>query len=111
MRSTLIAAVLLVFLAGCKMNTADEGYVAVIETGSGEHVLDVELARTDEELEKGLMFRERLDEGQAMLFIFPSEEVRPFWMKNTLIPLDIIFISSAKVIVDIKTAEPCHSGS
>lgn len=47
------------------------------------------------------MFREKMEDGQGMLFIFPSEEPEGFYMKNTIIPLDIIFINSKKEIVKI----------
>ena len=53
---------------------------------------DVELALTPKEQQKGLMFREEMPEMHGMLFVFGSEFTRSFWMKNTLIPLDIIFI-------------------
>lgn len=58
---------------------------------------------------RGLMFRSSLPEGQGMLFIFGSDEPRSFWMKNTLIPLDLIFAKSDGTIVDIKeNFEPCN---
>jgi len=68
----------------------------------------VELAKTKEEREKGLMFREKLDENKGMLFIFEKEGFHGFWMKNTLIPLDIIWMNSEGKIVYIKeNAQPC----
>ncbi|MCE3010529.1 MAG: DUF192 domain-containing protein [Proteobacteria bacterium] len=73
------------------------------------HKLHVEIADSPEELQKGLMFRERLEEGQGMLFIFPDEDLRAFWMKNTFIPLSIAYISSKKVIVDIQDMAPAKS--
>lgn len=57
-------------------------------------IVKAELAVTPEETEKGLMFRTELPEGTGMLFVFDSDEPRYFWMKNTLIDLDIIFITS-----------------
>jgi hypothetical protein len=54
----------------------------------------VEIASTPQETQKGLMFRESLEENSGMLFIFPKDDVRLFWMKNTLIDLDMIFITS-----------------
>jgi len=61
---------------------------------------------------KGLMFRESLKENEGMIFIFSGNEKRTFWMKNTLIPLDIIFVSSDMTIVDIKeNFEPCQEFS
>ncbi|MDP2673111.1 MAG: DUF192 domain-containing protein [Nanoarchaeota archaeon] len=68
----------------------------------------VEIASTPEELSKGLMFRESLDKNSGMLFIFPENGIYSFWMKNTLIPLDIIWINSDKEIVFIKeNVQPC----
>lgn len=54
----------------------------------------VELAGTQEEQSRGLMYRSSLPEDQGMLFLFPDETDHSFWMKNTLIPLDMIFIGA-----------------
>ena len=62
----------------------------------------VEVAKTIEERKIGLMYRKKLLNNEGMLFIFPREEIIQLWMKNTYIPLDVIFISKNKVIVDIK---------
>jgi len=68
----------------------------------------VELAKTREETVKGLMYRETLDQDKGMLFIFNEEREHSFWMKNTLIPLDIIWINEDKEVVDIrKDVQPC----
>ena len=64
--------------------------------------LNVEVAKTIEERRTGLMYRKKLLNNEGMLFIFPSEKIIKLWMKNTYIPLDVIFISENKVIVDIK---------
>ena len=63
---------------------------------------NVEVARTLEERRSGLMYRKKLLNNEGMLFIFPRERIIQLWMKNTYIPLDVIFISENKVIVDIK---------
>ena len=68
----------------------------------------VELARTDAELDKGLMNRASLEKNKGMLFIFPGENIYSFWMKNTLIPLDIIWIDgSGKIVYEAQSVEPC----
>ncbi|HEY6833829.1 MAG TPA: DUF192 domain-containing protein, partial [Pseudolabrys sp.] len=63
-----------------------------IATKSGVHPFSVELATTEPEREKGLMFRKELPEGQGMLFDFQRDQDVGFWMQNTYIPLDMIFI-------------------
>ena len=74
---------------------------------------DVELAQTSAEKAKGLMYRSSMPENHGMLFIFDAVAPRSFWMKNTLIPLDMIFIDSEMKVVEIKSnvlpceADPC----
>ncbi|MBC8045577.1 MAG: DUF192 domain-containing protein [Fimbriimonadaceae bacterium] len=67
----------------------------------------IEIAETEAEQEKGLMNRPWMDEKQGMLFIFNIERQQAFWMRNTIIPLDIIYVNSKKEIVSIaKDAQP-----
>lgn len=63
--------------------------------------IDIEVADKDSSRIKGLMYRTKMDENQGMLFIFPKEEIQSFWMKNTYISLDIIYVNSEKEIVKI----------
>ena len=72
-----------------------------------EKCIKVEIAETPEEQKQGLMFRQNLDENRGMLFIYPKESRREFWMKNTNIPLDIIWIDSKQQIIKITKANPC----
>lgn len=70
---------------------------------------DVELADTEEEQIKGLMYRTSMPENQGMLFVFKQPKIVNMWMKNTFIPLDILFINENGVIKKIvKNATP-HS--
>jgi uncharacterized membrane protein (UPF0127 family) len=70
-------------------------------------VLDIEIADDEYETQTGLMYRTELGENQGMLFIFPDVQMRSFYMKNTKIPLDIIYIDENKGIVSIqKNAKP-----
>lgn len=73
---------------------------------SGAVELLVELARTPEEQQAGLMHRETLADGQGMLFVYESDRRMAFWMKNTLIPLSIAFIGADGVIREIRDMEP-----
>jgi uncharacterized protein len=63
-----------------------------IVSRTGVHVFTVEIADNDEERARGLMFRKELPAGRGMLFEFKPEQEVAFWMKNTIIPLDMIFI-------------------
>ena len=75
-----------------------------------EHCFNVEHARTLTERKEGLMFREKLDQNEGMLFVFPEEKKASLWMKNMLIPLDMIWISQDKEVIFIsKDNQPCSS--
>lgn len=63
--------------------------------------IDIELATTEEEHARGLMFRKQMDENKGMLFMFSYEDWRSFWMRNTLIPLDIIYVNAKREVVSI----------
>jgi|GEM_PF-392092 len=68
-----------------------------------------EITQSVEDLETGLMFRKYLDQDRGMLFVFPNEGKYSFWMKNTLIPLDLIWINANKEVVSlVKNAQPCR---
>jgi len=78
-----------------------------IVTSRGTYVFSVEVARTDEDRERGLMFRGSLGQDRGMLFDFAAEQVVMMWMKNTYLALDMIFISSGgKVVAVAKNAAP-----
>lgn len=70
-----------------------------------------EIAKTDEERAKGLMYRKKLPDGEGMLFVYEYDHVMSFWMKNTYIPLSIAYISSDGRIVDIKDMHPHDTSS
>jgi uncharacterized protein len=71
----------------------------------------VEIADNPLARARGLMWRESLPADSGMLFVFTDEAKRSFWMKNTLIPLDLIFVSASGKIVDIKNNfAPCPGG-
>ena len=90
----------LVFFIFQSINLRNNNGLATI-TIAGK-VIQAEIADTYSERAKGLMFRKELAEGKGMLFVFENEQQVSFWMKNTLIPLDLIFIDKDFKIVDIK---------
>lgn len=100
--------ILLIFLISCTKNLNKN--VKEIAIGNGVKLIKInaEIADDNEERMKGLMFRERLDKNSGMLFVFDSENYQTFWMKNTLIPLDIIFIDKNFKIINIENAVPCN---
>jgi len=71
------------------------------ETNKELFKIDLEIASTDEERTRGLMFRPEMAENQGMIFLFYKDEIQSFYMRNTVISLDIIYVNSKKEIVDI----------
>jgi uncharacterized protein len=87
-----VAAVLSLALFAFRPAVAADEQTLEIVTRSGVHSFTVELAATDEARSKGLMYRRELPEGRGMLFDFKQDQNAAMWMKNTYIPLDMIFI-------------------
>jgi uncharacterized membrane protein (UPF0127 family) len=78
-----------------------------IATRSGVHVFSVEMATTEEEKQNGLMWRKELPDGKGMLFDFSPEQQISMWMKNTYIPLDMIFIrADGRILRIAENTEP-----
>lgn len=73
----------------------------LIHAGGSTYKFEVEIADTADERAQGLMFREHLDPNEGMLFLYPTEKPVAFWMKNTPLPLDMIFIDGTGRIVHV----------
>ena len=98
---------LMIFLSNCAKKIDGSKQIGIYN-GKNLVKINAEIADDSQEMAKGLMFRKHLNEDSGMLFIFENEEHQTFWMKNTLIPLDIIFIDKNFKIVDIRYTIPCE---
>lgn len=101
----------LLLLTACGSQTGSEPELATqqlcLVTAEQQQTLVAELAVTPQQREAGLMHREALDFDAGMLFIYPTEAVRRFWMYQTPLPLDIAFFDRAGELLAIETMEPC----
>ncbi|MBL8576160.1 MAG: DUF192 domain-containing protein [Mesorhizobium sp.] len=77
----------------------------VFETASGEKSFTIEIADDNNERARGLMFRETMDDDRGMLFVFQETRPLSFWMKNTPMPLDLIFVGQDGRVIDILPGE------
>ncbi|HLS83667.1 MAG TPA: DUF192 domain-containing protein [Arenimonas sp.] len=94
---------LLLLLAGCATGQS------WVELG-GER-FRVEVADDADSRARGLMFRDRLDADAGMLFVHPDEQPLAYWMKNTRIPLDILYFDASRRLVSVSHAPPCSLGN
>jgi uncharacterized membrane protein (UPF0127 family) len=104
-----VAAAIAWFALSLAGASAAEMQPLEIVTKSGVHVFTVEMAKTEQERATGLMYRKELPEGRGMLFDFSPEQPVSMWMKNTFIPLDMIFIRSDGRILRIAENTEPHS--
>jgi uncharacterized membrane protein (UPF0127 family) len=96
---------LVLTLTGCKSHAPADTLPTVSMT-IGTQRFTIEVANTDKTMKQGLMFRQSMPADRGMIFVFPDERVRDFWMKNTLIPLDILYLDSAGTVVSIHQMKP-----
>jgi uncharacterized membrane protein (UPF0127 family) len=101
-----VFAAALAALSGAAVRAASFGTLE-IATKSGVHIFSVEMATTEEEKTKGLMYRRELADGKGMLFDFSPEQQISMWMKNTYISLDMIFIrADGRILRIAENTEP-----
>ena len=106
-RSVLFAICYLLFVIfSCKALEKFDKRELVIEGKAGNVTLTVELALTPAQREQGLMYRKELKDGEGMLFVFQSDQVLSFWMKNTFVPLSIAYISHDGRILEVFDMQP-----
>ncbi len=92
-RSAILTGILL-FPAFAAVPACADSQPLIVETSGGRQQFTVELATTPDQMTIGLMFRQSLPADAGMLFVYPSERQVEFWMKNTYIPLDMLFIGA-----------------
>jgi uncharacterized membrane protein (UPF0127 family) len=101
---TLISLALLICAAGCDPQAASP--LRTTQMTIGGKSLTLEIADTDATREHGLMKRDSMPADHGMIFVFDQDAQRSFWMKNTRIPLDIIFIESSGKVVSTASMKP-----
>ncbi len=105
----MILSVLSALPAGCKPKSADPRAAAkpvTVAMGIGVETFNLEIADTDEEQQHGLMNRRYMPPDHGMVFVFEEEDQQSFWMKNTFIPLDILYLDASGTVVSIKQMKP-----
>jgi uncharacterized membrane protein (UPF0127 family) len=93
----------------CEASASVKSELSIITSNGSKHNFLVEVARTEEEKKIGLMFRKTLAKNAGMLFLYKREALRLMWMKNTFIPLDILFIDKEGVIKRVVKRTVPHS--
>ena len=86
-----------------------KGPLTIVSNNGQRHVFNVEMATDDQQQIVGLMFRKSVAPNGGMLFVWPAPEISHMWMKNTLVPLDMVFIRSDGVIDSIAENTVPHS--
>jgi uncharacterized membrane protein (UPF0127 family) len=121
-RQTIVIAALLAvgpssWLVGCKpdqptaaatqpASAASNSRLPTTRMGIGNETFTLEIAYRPEDQETGLMNRKSMPDDHGMIFVFPAERNLTFWMKNTLIPLDILYLDRAGRVVSVKHMKP-----
>ena len=101
--------IILLFIAGCADAPQTDLRTTSMQIGSATFTL--EIADTPEARQRGLMRRDSMPSDHGMIFVFPNERQLSFWMKNTRIPLDIIYLSRDGVVVSIHQLKPYDTTS
>ena len=108
MRLFVILSLFLIYNV-CEVSASVKSELSIITSNGSKHKFLVEVARTEEEKKIGLMFRKTLAKNAGMLFLYKREALRLMWMKNTFIPLDILFIDKKGVIKRVVKRTVPHS--
>lgn len=93
-------------LLGCRQDTRAQSHLPTVTMQIGSKSFTLEIANTPGTREYGLMRRDSMPQDHGMIFVFDHEQRLGFYMKNTRIPLDIIYINAAGKVVSIKQMKP-----
>jgi len=105
-KTKLLVFFILILFISCQTGKLPVEDISIERDGQVIAVVKAEIASNQEDRTKGLMYRKKLPDGEGMLFIFESDQVLSFWMKNTYIPLSIAYIAYDGRIIDIKDMYP-----
>lgn len=102
----LIVGLSLVLLGGCSREAPPTSDLPTISVRLGDQMFTLEVAADETSRQRGLMFRHSIPDDHGMIFVFEQEQPLSFWMKNTFIPLDILFIDADRRVISIHAMQP-----
>ena len=105
-RSPIVVAFVLLAAIGCRQSSTAPSGMPTVTMQIGQRTFTLEVANNDEEKARGLMRRDSMPANWGMIFVFADADERTFYMKNTRIPLDIVFIDETGKVISIKQMQP-----
>lgn len=105
-RVTRAVVAFLLACAGCAVAQQAQPPLPTVQLQTGLYLIRAEVAATDRTRMMGLMFREKMAQGDGMLFIFPEQDRVCMWMKNTPLPLSVAFIDESGIILNVEDMQP-----
>ncbi len=102
----LLLSLILCLAPGCDRDASPASHLPTTRMMLGKKTYTLEIAAKEDDRGRGLMFRDSMADDHGMIFVFTKDQPQNFWMKNTRIPLDIVFVESTGKIVSIRRMEP-----
>jgi uncharacterized protein len=106
MKKTLVLAAAAVAVAACAFAQEAQTNLPRVKLSAGMHIIDAQVAATNDQRMTGLMYRREMPQQEGMLFVFDYPSEQCFWMKNTLLPLSVAFVAEDGTIVNIDEMKP-----
>jgi uncharacterized protein len=106
MKKTLVLAAAAVAIAACAFAQEAQTNLPRVKLSAGMHIIDAQVAATNDQRMTGLMYRREMPQQEGMLFVFDYPSEQCFWMKNTLLPLSVAFVAEDGTIVNIDEMKP-----